>query len=47
MLLRAIFHGDQSQLALSNEFRRSAHELALAALTFSNECALKGWFGTE
>lgn len=45
MLLRAIFHGDQSQLALSNEFRRSAHELALAALTFSNECALKAGLG--
>ena len=45
MLLRAVFHGDQSRLALSNEFRRSTHELALAALTFSNECAMKAGLG--
>lgn len=45
MVLRAIFLGDQSQLTLSNEFRRAAHELALAALTVSNECALKADLG--
>ncbi len=42
MLLRAIFLGDRMAPAvLSDEFVRSAQDLALAALTLSNECAAK------
>ena len=41
MLLRAIFLGDQSAATFSNEFTRSAQDLALAALTLSNGCAAK------
>lgn len=40
-LLRAIFIGDQASAALSREFHRSAHDLALAALTLSNGCTAK------
>ena len=45
MLLRAIVFGDQAQSALSNEFKRASHDLALAALTLSNECAAKAGLG--
>ena len=41
MLLRAIFLGDQAAATLSNEFAQAAQDLALAALTLSNECAAK------
>ncbi len=46
-LLRAIVFGDQEQSRLSNDFRRSAHDLALAALTLSNECAAKAGLGRD
>ena len=41
MLLRAIFLGDQAAATFSNEFAQAAQDLALAALTLSNECAAK------
>ncbi len=41
MLLRAIFQGDGSSVTFSRGFARSAQDLALAALTLSNECAAK------
>lgn len=44
-LLRAIVFGDQEQARLSNDFRRSVHDLALAALTLSTECAAKAGLG--
>ena len=41
MLLRAIFLGHQAAAPLTDEFAQSAQDLALAALTLSNECAAK------
>lgn len=41
MLLRATFLSDQAGSALSDEFRRAARDLALAALALSNACATK------
>ena len=41
LLLRSIFIGDQASVALSKGLVQSAYDLALAALTLSNDCAAK------
>lgn len=47
MLLRATFLGHQAESALSDEFRGSAHDLALAALALSNACATRAGLGRD